>query len=318
MAPATNGTVLTDFEQHQREVVNTFARAALAMHDAAKVAEEFSNWFARANNVKDIPSPTFNFGSIMSSSSDVAVSGKKRKADKEASPSLDQNGKKKRVVKEKKPRDKDAPKRPPSAYLLFQNEVRKEIKNEHPGMTNHEILQEVSKLWNTVSEQEKKTYLKSHNDLKTKYDEEKAAYDAKLGIAPNTDEKKKEEKAKKTKKTTPPPKGNKTVRAKPNTLDESDEGSPKDEEEDEPEQEEGSQPEIEVTEEDEEEGGEEDEDEIEDSEVESESETPRKKAKTDAVHANSRKRSPPGVKGKEKEKSTKVKYHEEEKKKKKH
>lgn len=120
------------------------------MRDAAKVAEEFSNWFARVNNIKDIPSPSFEIGSTVSP---PPVVGKKRKADKDAASPVDEGGKKKRAVR--KPRDKDAPKQPPSAYLLFQNEVRKEIKNEHPTMNHLDLLREVSKLWTTVSEKEK-------------------------------------------------------------------------------------------------------------------------------------------------------------------
>lgn len=126
------------------------------MRDAARVAEEFSNWFARVNDIKNIPPPpSSSFGSAPSPPSDAPVGNKKRKAGKESSPTLDENGKKKRVVKEKKARDKDAPKRPASAYLLFQNEVRKDVKSEHPNMNNLELLHEVSRLWSTVSEKEK-------------------------------------------------------------------------------------------------------------------------------------------------------------------
>ena len=55
----------------------------------------------------------------------------------------------------KKPRDPDAPKRPPSSYLLFQNEVRQAMKKANPGMANHEILTNISQRWAEMSPEEK-------------------------------------------------------------------------------------------------------------------------------------------------------------------
>ena len=60
--------------------------------------------------------------------------------------------KRKRV---KKPRDPDAPKRPPSSYLLFQNEVRQAMKKANPAMANHEILTNISQRWAGMSPEEK-------------------------------------------------------------------------------------------------------------------------------------------------------------------
>lgn len=60
--------------------------------------------------------------------------------------------KRKRV---KKPRDPDAPKRPPSSYLLFQNEVRQAMKKANPSMANHEILTNISQRWAEMSPEEK-------------------------------------------------------------------------------------------------------------------------------------------------------------------
>ena len=60
--------------------------------------------------------------------------------------------KRKRV---KRPRDPDAPKRPPSSYLLFQNEVRQAMKRANPAMANHEILTNISQRWAGMSPEEK-------------------------------------------------------------------------------------------------------------------------------------------------------------------
>ncbi|KAF9645335.1 hypothetical protein BDM02DRAFT_3120368 [Thelephora ganbajun] len=63
-----------------------------------------------------------------------------------------EGAKRKRV---KKPRDPDAPKRPPSSYLLFQNEVRQAMKKANPAMANHEILTNISQRWAEMSPEEK-------------------------------------------------------------------------------------------------------------------------------------------------------------------
>jgi hypothetical protein len=63
---------------------------------------------------------------------------------------------KKRKRGPRKPKDPNAPKRPPSAYLIFQNEVRRGIKEKNPEMTNNEVLAEVAKLWGELTVEEKK------------------------------------------------------------------------------------------------------------------------------------------------------------------
>ncbi|KAF8529228.1 high mobility group box domain-containing protein, partial [Hysterangium stoloniferum] len=57
---------------------------------------------------------------------------------------------------EKKVRDKNAPKRPPSAYLLFQNDVRKDVKAANPNMANNELLKEIARMWAEVPAEDKK------------------------------------------------------------------------------------------------------------------------------------------------------------------
>jgi len=88
--------------------------------------------------------------------------------------------KRKRV---KKPRDPDAPKRPPSSYLLFQNEVRQAMKKANPTMANHEILTNISQRWAGMSPEEKETYSRRQEVAKAVYKKEKTEYDAmKAGV----------------------------------------------------------------------------------------------------------------------------------------
>ena len=118
----------------------------------------------------------------------------------------DGTGKRKRrrgpAGKEKKVRDPDAPKRPPSAYLVFQNEVRKEMQAQYPNTPYHEVLSKISERWAKMTDEEKKVcshsypslllkhssrylyiHLQYYNDqtdiAKKKFTADKAAYDAK-------------------------------------------------------------------------------------------------------------------------------------------
>lgn len=72
--------------------------------------------------------------------------GKKRK-------SRGDDGEGKRRVK--KPKDPNAPKRPASSYLLFQNDVRNELKQKNPGMRNAELLSTISRLWSEMPQAQK-------------------------------------------------------------------------------------------------------------------------------------------------------------------
>ena len=81
-------------------------------------------------------------------------------------------------AKEKKPKDPNAPKRPPSAYLLYQNEIRKEIRDQHPEMSYSQVLQEISKMWTALGPEEKKPYLDATDLAKTEYEKVKGEYEA--------------------------------------------------------------------------------------------------------------------------------------------
>ena len=57
--------------------------------------------------------------------------------------------------KGKKAKDLFAPKRPPSAYILFQNEVRKAMQEKYPGLAYSEILGKVSEKWAGLAPEQK-------------------------------------------------------------------------------------------------------------------------------------------------------------------
>ena len=73
--------------------------------------------------------------------------GKKRKSRGD-----DAEGKKR---SNRKPKDPNAPKRPASSYLLFQNDVRQELKAKNPNMRNNELLSAIAKMWAEMPPEQK-------------------------------------------------------------------------------------------------------------------------------------------------------------------
>ncbi|KAJ7179629.1 high mobility group box domain-containing protein, partial [Mycena filopes] len=82
--------------------------------------------------------------------------------------------KRKRVTKKKDP---NAPKRPASSYLMFQNDVRKELKEAGKSFSNTEVLAMVKERWTNMGEEEKTVYADRLAREKARYTAEKTAYD---------------------------------------------------------------------------------------------------------------------------------------------
>ena len=66
-----------------------------------------------------------------------------------------ETGKKGRKKAARKPKDPNAPKRPPSSYLLFQNEIRNDLKEKFPDVPHSELLKMIASRWAALSEVEK-------------------------------------------------------------------------------------------------------------------------------------------------------------------
>ncbi len=120
------------------------------MRDCANFADQFAGIINTLTyNGNPPPFPTLPNGQYpMPVAPPILVqdeSGKKRKSRGE-----DAEGKRKKKVK-----DPNAPKRPPSSYLLFQNDVRSELKAKNPGMPNNELLGAISKLWAEMPQEQK-------------------------------------------------------------------------------------------------------------------------------------------------------------------
>lgn len=63
---------------------------------------------------------------------------------------------KKRGRKEKKEKDPNAPKRPPSAYIEYQNSVREDFRKQYSDLPYSEVLKKIGLVWQGMTEAEKK------------------------------------------------------------------------------------------------------------------------------------------------------------------
>merc|ERR1712188_181975 len=69
--------------------------------------------------------------------------------------------KKKAAKVAKKPKDKNAPKRPMSAFMLFSNDMRPKVQAELGTKDFSEVAEKVSELWQNISESAKAKYAKT-------------------------------------------------------------------------------------------------------------------------------------------------------------
>ena len=137
--------------------------------------------------------------------------------------------KRKRTTKAKKEKDPDAPKRPLSSYMLFCQDERETVKEEHPTFKAKEILTELGKRWKALDEDDKKTYTDRFNENKKVYEVEKKKYDTKKKEEASDEEESEDEKPKKKAKK-PAAKPTKKAPAKKEESEEESEDEEDDEE----------------------------------------------------------------------------------------
>ena len=99
--------------------------------------------------------------------------------------------------KKKKVVDKNKPKRPPNAYMLFSKDAREEVKKEHPDLKSvAEVSKKIGEKWKKVSASKKKKYEEEANKAKKEYEKAMKSY-----VPPPVEDGDEEEpKAKKVKK----------------------------------------------------------------------------------------------------------------------
>lgn len=79
--------------------------------------------------------------------------------------------------KKKKPKkDPNMPKKAATAYILFSNATRAEIKEENPDLDNKEIMGELGRLWKELDDEDKDFWKEQSKELKVTRDAEIEAY----------------------------------------------------------------------------------------------------------------------------------------------
>lgn len=89
---------------------------------------------------------------------------------------------KKALRKERKAnRDPNAPKRPPSAYLLFQNEIREDMRQQFKDLTYSDVLGKISEAWKNLTEEQRKVYQDRTVDAMARWNQDKRSHAAASG-----------------------------------------------------------------------------------------------------------------------------------------
>ncbi|CAA7259584.1 unnamed protein product [Cyclocybe aegerita] len=153
------------FDLHREQLAASLTGLAESMRNCAQFAETFAKIVNDASYAPEV-------AEYLNAAHDESAKGKRKAA---ASPD-DADGPKKRK-RTQKVKDPNAPKRPASSYILFQNEVRKELKEQHPNISNMDLLAMISEQWKNMSDDQKRIYNEAMKTANALYSEEKKAYD---------------------------------------------------------------------------------------------------------------------------------------------
>ena len=81
-----------------------------------------------------------------------------------------------RKRKQRKKKDKNAPKRNKNAYMFFVNEKRGEVKSANPSLSVTDVAKEIGVLWRNLDDDGKKKYIDMANEDKIRYNNEMEKY----------------------------------------------------------------------------------------------------------------------------------------------
>merc|ERR1711939_613344 len=117
---------------------------------------------ARWNALSDDEKDTFNqqFKKEMAKHKKLMTAYKKTPAYKEF------QQKKKAKKFGKKPKDKNAPKRPSTAFFIFANEIRDSVRSDNPDASIGQIGKILGQQWNALNESQKQKYQAKKDALK--------------------------------------------------------------------------------------------------------------------------------------------------------
>eukprot|EP01123_Difflugia_compressa_P010408 TRINITY_DN379_c0_g1_i8.p1 TRINITY_DN379_c0_g1~~TRINITY_DN379_c0_g1_i8.p1 ORF type:complete len:221 (-),score=64.06 TRINITY_DN379_c0_g1_i8:257-919(-) len=84
--------------------------------------------------------------------------------------------KKKKATKKKKKKDPNAPKKPATAYMFYSKEQRLVLQEKHKGIKFGDLSKKISASWKELTDEDKKPYVKQHEEDKDRYNNEMENY----------------------------------------------------------------------------------------------------------------------------------------------
>lgn len=174
MANPQQNSATAQLEYQKIMLLASLNSVAQQMRQCASAADQFAQTLSQAS---------FSGSSLPSLEVVQAGNGNKRQGTEDD----DIDGPtKKRRVSNKKVKDPDAPKRAASSYIFFQNDLRQELRKQHPDVSAAEVMSMVSKQWADMTREQKAPYERLQAEAKQKWEAEKRAYDERRGIVATT------------------------------------------------------------------------------------------------------------------------------------
>ncbi|KAH9987886.1 hypothetical protein BJV77DRAFT_768279 [Russula vinacea] len=171
MANSQHDPVVAQVERQKLTLIASIKSVAEQMRHCANVADQFTQMLTQAPfGASLVPPGATHAGSKRHGTEEEGIEG----------------AIKKRRTTIKKARDPDAPKRAASSYIFFQNDLRQELRKQHPDISSTEIMARVKKQWADMTPEDKAPYEHLQAEAKHKWEEEKRAYDERRGIVAPT------------------------------------------------------------------------------------------------------------------------------------
>jgi hypothetical protein len=172
MANSQHDPVVAQVERQKLTLIASIKSVAEQMRHCANVADQFTQMLTQAPFSANLTVPP---GAVHAGSKHLGTE------EEEIEGAI-----KKRRTTIRKARDPDAPKRAASSYIFFQNDLRQELRKQHPDITSTEIMARVKKQWAEMTPEQKAPYEHLQAEAKHKWEEEKRAYDERRGIVAPT------------------------------------------------------------------------------------------------------------------------------------
>ena len=99
-----------------------------------------------------------------------AIAKELKYSDEDVKALIEANKKFSKTKRTRTPRDPSLPKPPNNGYILYCNEMRKKLKEEHPEIKGQEVMKILGAKWKAEDENIKKRYIAEYKKQKEEYD----------------------------------------------------------------------------------------------------------------------------------------------------